>query len=501
MVEFKIFGDVGKTVRSASTLGSGRADLRLLKEVVSTVPWESDFKGIGVHKCRSLFKSHFLRAQEQTIAMCRKNAGPRRAGFSPRIEGPAACGSTLGRARCRRCRGWHRPCCLPAASPPLLPAPSSLRLRVPAPPTASSLPPSPTEPLLSLLLQAMAAAKFLALVVQSIIQYPQMVGDGLDEATRERMQQRADYLSQEMTRLLQELEQRSQEQRSQEQRSQEQSSFAWGPLLSAALQQWQFWAIAAVLVLLFGLWWWLRKRSHEPASSSKEDGSRNKADKEEQEEKPSVALDEGRISAKHLMDRPELSPMVEELVDELLYICRSLSRNTFMPQLKPAIGVGSAFEGWSPREDDAVYRLLIPLKPPRGHVFHLELGTAEEMSARNCSVHVELECTCLRERLVGDMLCFLHHPEEELRKNQGPSLLGTLCTGPYLDMEKTTRWFQILVKTAWVYLPCSRHCRLTVLPSRHSCKLQLTNASQSTLLMEIIFGVEQDDSNTFLNIE
>ena len=102
---------------------------------------------------------------------------------------------------------------------------------------------------------------------------------------------------------------------------------------------------------------------------------------------------------------------------------------------------------------------------------------------------------------MGDMLCFLHHSEEELRKNQGPSLLGTLCTGPYLDMEKTTRWFQILVKAAWMFLPWSRHCRLTVLPSRHSCKLRPTNASHSTLLMEIIFGVEQDDSNIFLNIE
>ncbi|KAK4822488.1 hypothetical protein QYF61_015494 [Mycteria americana] len=99
------------------------------------------------------------------------------------------------------------------------------------------------------------------------------------------------------------------------------------------------------------------------------------------------------------------------------------------------------------------------------------------------------------------MLCFLHHPEEELGKNQGPSLLGTLCTGPYLDMEKTTRWFHILVKAAWVFLPWSRHCRLTVLPSRRSCKLWLTNASQSTLLIEMVLGVQQDDSDTFLSIE
>ncbi|NXT31102.1 IPIL1 protein, partial [Pelecanoides urinatrix] len=67
--------------------------------------------------------------------------------------------------------------------------------------------------------------------------------------------------------------------------------------------------------------------------------------------------------------------MVEELVDEILYICRILSRNSFKPRLKPAIRVGIAFKGWSPREEDIVYCLLVPLEPPPGHAFHLELGT------------------------------------------------------------------------------------------------------------------------------
>ncbi|NXO61127.1 IPIL1 protein, partial [Aramus guarauna] len=64
--------------------------------------------------------------------------------------------------------------------------------------------------------------------------------------------------------------------------------------------------------------------------------------------------------------------VVDELVDELLRICRMLSRNSFMPRLKPAVGVGSASEGLSACGDDAVYCLLVPLKPPRGHAFHLE---------------------------------------------------------------------------------------------------------------------------------
>ena len=49
-------------------------------------------------------------------------------------------------------------------------------------------------------------------------------------------------LSQEMTRLRQELQ-------GLEQRTQEQSGFAWRVLLSAALHQWQLRAIAGVLVL------------------------------------------------------------------------------------------------------------------------------------------------------------------------------------------------------------------------------------------------------------
>ncbi|XP_069639281.1 inositol 1,4,5-trisphosphate receptor-interacting protein-like 1 [Haliaeetus albicilla] len=294
-----------------------------------------------------------------------------------------------------------------------------------------------------------------------------------------------------MTQILQELEQGMQEQ----------SSFAWGTLLFAALEKWQFWAIAGVLVLLFGLSWWLRKRSRQPASSSKEASCRKKADKEEQKVNSSVAVDAGRISVKRLLDLEELFMMVDETADELLRMCRKVSRNSFMLRLKPAVSVRSTLEGWSVCEDNAAYNLLVPLKPPHGHAFHLELGNKGEMPARSSRLHMELERTCTREQLVEDMLCFLHHPKEELRKNQGPSLLGTLCTGPHLDMEKTTRWFQILVKAAWVVLPQSRHHRLTVLPSRRSCKLRLMNASNSPLLIVMTFVVQQDGLDTLLSIK
>ncbi|NXG90955.1 IPIL1 protein, partial [Stercorarius parasiticus] len=68
-------------------------------------------------------------------------------------------------------------------------------------------------------------------------------------------------------------------------------------------------------------------------------------------------------------------PIVEDLVDELLCICNRLSGNSFMPRLQTAFGVASAFESWSLHEHHAVYYMLTPLKPPRGHTFHLEVGT------------------------------------------------------------------------------------------------------------------------------
>ncbi|NXA26170.1 IPIL1 protein, partial [Ibidorhyncha struthersii] len=136
---------------------------------------------------------------------------------------------------------------------------------------------------------------------------------------------------------------------------------------------------------------------------------------------------------------------------------------------------------------------------PPGHAFHLELGTAEQMPAKHSCLRVELDCTCRSKRLAKDMLCFLHHPKEKLRRNEGASLLGTLCTGPYLDIEKTTQWLQNLVKDAWVVLPQSRHCRLTVLPARRSCKLRLTDASNSTVLIQVMFGVQHSDAYALLS--
>ncbi|KAM6360333.1 inositol 1,4,5-trisphosphate receptor-interacting protein-like 1 [Alca torda] len=336
----------------------------------------------------------------------------------------------------------------------------------------------------------MAAKRVLAFLVLSIFQLLPMVGDELDEATRQRMQQHEEHLMARMTQLLHE---------------HEQSSLDWGTLVFAALQQWQFWAIAGVPVLLFGLCWWLRKRSRQLKISHEEESSGNNPEQEEEECEGADVHDEGhlvRIFAKHMrwavQSMAYSSQVVEELVSDLLTALQERFSNSFFPALQPAIGVSSAFEGWSPHGHDAVYRLLVPIKPPQGHTFHLELGTAGEMPAKNC-VRVELECTCTRDPSVENVLCFLHHPEEALSRNQVLSLLDTLCTGSYLDVEKIARWFQKLVRSAWREMPQSHHYSMKVLPSSRSCKLQLTNASGRSLLVEMVFGVQRGDLDIFLS--
>ncbi|NXI26797.1 IPIL1 protein, partial [Sterrhoptilus dennistouni] len=188
--------------------------------------------------------------------------------------------------------------------------------------------------------------------------------------------------------------------------------------------------------------------------------------------------------------------MISHLMDKLTHIIGLGLSNSFYPVPGDAIGVGSAFEGWSPRAEDAVYSMLVPLSPPPGHTFQLELNTAG-MPQRTFHVCVELLCTCSREHLGQDLLCFLHQPEEELRRKQEPSLLHTLCMGSYLDVEKTARWFCCFVRVAWLLLPQSHHWGFKWQPSRCCCKFQLSKEQQS-FIAEVIFGVRRGDSEIFV---
>nr|XP_021148139.1 inositol 1,4,5-trisphosphate receptor-interacting protein-like 1 [Columba livia] len=173
----------------------------------------------------------------------------------------------------------------------------------------------------------------------------------------------------------------------------------------------------------------------------------------------------------------------------------------------PAWASARCRAGWLPRKPECswrrlfVYRLLVPLELPPGHSFHLELVTEGEMPLRNSSLRVELECMCIRERKLGDMLCFIHHPEDELMGHQEASLLQTLCTGPYLDMQKTAFWLQELMTAACVAVLQSATCKLTVLPSPRFCKLRMTTAFETSPSIELVLAVQQGNSDGFVTME
>lgn len=151
-------------------------------------------------------------------------------------------------------------------------------------------------------------------------------------------------------------------------------------------------------------------------------------------------------------------------------------------------------------ENDAIYHLLMPLNPPSEHALPLELGTKVQTPARNSCFCVELQCMCTWEHLAGGMLCFLRHPEDELR-HQDSSLLDTLCSSSYLDVQKMAKWFQELMIEAWVAMPQSSKLQLMMLPFTCFFKLRLTNDLRKTLSIKLMLGVQQDNLDTFLSFK
>ncbi|NWV81801.1 IPIL1 protein, partial [Dasyornis broadbenti] len=189
--------------------------------------------------------------------------------------------------------------------------------------------------------------------------------------------------------------------------------------------------------------------------------------------------------------------MASELMESFTQVLADSVSESFYPVPQEAIRVGSTCEGWSPCERDVVYHVLVPLNPLPGHTFHLELSSAGQMAARTFSVRVELACTCNRKQLGDKMLCFLHHSEKELRWKQKPCLLDTLCTGSYLDVKKTSRWFYRLVKSSWLHLPQSHSWHSVFQHCSRSCQFRLSNG-QKRLIVEVVFGVRQGDSDIFV---
>ncbi|XP_066406817.1 inositol 1,4,5-trisphosphate receptor-interacting protein-like 1 [Molothrus aeneus] len=381
----------------------------------------------------------------------------------------------------------------------------------------------------------MALVSLLFMLVQSLIQYPQPAGDGLDEATHRRMKEHQQLLDHEMARLLQELEQQNE---------------GWGAVLFGTLQQWPFWVLAGV-VLLLGLWFNCRRRSPQASNNDVNEGEErvdtkkeytdvkveeqgdgnvqaNKKENSKEGKQGNVAAtgkedsDGGKEESSSVENTEKIGDVgneqgillvdpidwpvedlergcsvIAEMMESLMCVFVDSMSNSFYPVPQEAIGVGSAFEGWSPGDWDGVYHVLVSLNAPPGHAFQLELNSAGQVAARTFSVRVELVCTCQKEQLGEEPLCFLHHSQKELRRKQKRSLLGTLCTGSYLDVEKTSHWFCQLVRSSWLQVPQWHSWHVVLQPCSRSCRLQLSKGRKS-LTVEMLFGVRQGDSDIFV---
>lgn len=331
---------------------------------------------------------------------------------------------------------------------------------------------------------------FWFLLLQSVVQYPQPVGDGLDRVTRLRMEAYAKLQEQEKIQL----------EREEEQHMLMQSGASSGDLFWSALQPWQVWTFAGLLVLLLAVWFMWRKRGCEAEISSEEEKEKEKEEVEEEEEEIWAydlrwLLDERIQWPVHDLQTGCNRTMA--LIDSFTSIIGRALAGTFYPVLQQAIGFGSAFEGWTAREEEILYRVLIPLSPPIGHTFHLEHDTDQQKPGRNFRVRVELECSCPEENEGVNLLCFLHHPDVVRRSTRQPNLLDSLCTGFYLDVHKIVLWFCALVRASWRRLPQSRSWHLVLQASARSCNLRLNN-NQESFLVKVLFGVQRHTSDIFI---
>lgn len=159
-------------------------------------------------------------------------------GWGCRGHGPTLgrAGATLGLQRC-------------GPIPAVL---TDLRLELPLPPIPralhvlphyprSHLPPSPAEPLLSLLLQTMGETYIKIVVALGILQFMLRADDQTVEVTEELMQEQEEQHNQEMA-LLQEMEQRCQK-------------LPEGNLLLSAYQHSWFWTFVEMFLTFFSFYW------------------------------------------------------------------------------------------------------------------------------------------------------------------------------------------------------------------------------------------------------
>ena len=71
-MEFVILKKAGLAKSRARALCFRRANLRLLKELLSEIPWETVLKSMGTEQTLQLFKDTLLRAQQLSIPQQKK---------------------------------------------------------------------------------------------------------------------------------------------------------------------------------------------------------------------------------------------------------------------------------------------------------------------------------------------------------------------------------------------------------------------------------------------
>ncbi|XP_005061853.1 PREDICTED: inositol 1,4,5-trisphosphate receptor-interacting protein-like 1 [Ficedula albicollis] len=244
---------------------------------------------------------------------------------------------------------------------------------------------------------------------------------------------------------------------------------------------WLLWLPWLGAVLAF----WLARRWKGYSSKGK-DNSKEKAGTQEEVESKKISehTEKGLPSTK----------VLKELVDELLRVCRVLSRRNSMPELHLAAGMDTSSEAWSIQGSSSTFRPLVILRPSPGYSFHTH-STGRPPAGR---IRVALECLCSGEQLLGQT-CFLHASGGQLPREQ--NLLDTLCTGSCLDAKKVIRWVQMLVSSAWLLLPQSCYCQLTALPSSKSCSWQLSSTSGLHCRIEMDLAVQECSSGAHLSLE
>ncbi|XP_043837558.1 inositol 1,4,5-trisphosphate receptor-interacting protein-like 1 [Dromiciops gliroides] len=377
----------------------------------------------------------------------------------------------------------------------------------------------------------MAMISFLFVAMMCVVQHLMLVSDRMDLDTLSRSRQLEKVMIEEMRQLELEFEERT--------REEEMQQAVWKPLETEEKHEideeksikenyaptedseksWAFksedpkgpigWVLGnlwnAGLFGLFLLFELLRQNmQHEPAFDSSSDEEEEEttgetvttcswlSDFPKQEDLDSFFEENLQNTAR---DLPSTCEFVESFVDDLIEACQVLGRRELLPQLEECLGVGPAFEKWGTGQDAHRFEVLVPLSAPQSNSFHLEMRASESGPLRCGRVLVESECVCKREKLLGDVLCLVHHWDNTSGSGKlTNSLKSKFCTGSNLDVYKSLHWFRNTVGDAWTLVAHKYDFKLSLTPSVTSCKLRLDYRSGRFLLINLILGVQRDDS-------